>query len=116
MFYDKKGGGGGRTNVGYENYLQKKSGWEQASWKDKERKNAYKRGEVYHKKGVEKYQEKRPREERDSEKDRNFLFLLNLCTSRKKLYYLSSHSCNLALQNQLFKLPTIEFPSCSCDK
>ena len=113
MFYDKKGG----ENQGRIWQLSpKKSSSEQASWKDKERKNAYKMGEGYHRKGVEKYQEKGPKEERDSEKDRSFLFLLNLCTLGKKLNYLPSHSCNLALQNQLFKLFTMEFPSYSCDK
>ena len=37
----------------------KKYGQEQASWRDKGRKNAYKRGEGYHREAVEKYIKKK---------------------------------------------------------
>ena len=38
--------------------ISKKSGQKQDSWRDKGRKNTYKRGEGYHREAVEKYQEK----------------------------------------------------------
>lgn len=54
MFHYEKGGEP-RENV---TIIPKKSGWELASWRVKGRENVYKRGEGYHKEGVEKYQEK----------------------------------------------------------
>ena len=52
----------------------KKAGQEQASQRDKGRKNAYKRGEGYHRVGVEKYQEKDSERERERERERDCIF------------------------------------------
>ena len=54
MFHDEKG----REPREDGTNISKKSGLKQASWRDKDRKNAYKRGESSQREGVEKYQEK----------------------------------------------------------
>ena len=53
--------------------ISRKSSWKQASWGDKGRKNAYKRGGGCYREGVGKYWEKNTREEQERESYRSLI-------------------------------------------
>ena len=80
MFHDEKG----REPREDGTNISKKIGLKQANWRDKDRKNAYKRGEGSQREGVEKYQEKKLYDV--------FLFFVIPSTSGKELYNLA---CNI---------------------
>ena len=54
--------------------IPKKFGWEQASWRDKGSKNAYKRGGGCHKKGDYEIQGRNHRIERERERESHVVF------------------------------------------
>ena len=100
--------------------IPKKFGWEQASWRDKGSKNAYKRGGGCHKKGDYEIQRRNHRIEREREREREpcciFLFLLIPYSSGKKFVYNKKSHFNAFWFSQLFELPIVEFVPCFNDK